>query len=82
MAAWGINVGSKLAQGVSKIYSNLFSGSSGSHGSPSSSAPSSYGPVGRGRSGSNTSLQVRLFFNDMVIEKLFCGDAFKRSLSH
>lgn len=28
MAAWGINVGSKLAQGVSKIYSNFFSGTS------------------------------------------------------
>ena len=28
VAAWGINVGSKLAQGVSKIYSNLFSSSS------------------------------------------------------
>ncbi len=27
MAAWGINVGSRLAQGVSKIYSNLFSSS-------------------------------------------------------
>ncbi len=27
VAAWGINVGSKLAQGVSKIYSNIFSSS-------------------------------------------------------
>ena len=27
VAAWGINVGSKLAQGVSKIYSNFFSSS-------------------------------------------------------
>ena len=25
VAAWGLNVGSKLAQGVSKIYSNIFS---------------------------------------------------------
>jgi len=25
VTAWGINVGSKLAQGVSKIYSNIFS---------------------------------------------------------
>jgi hypothetical protein len=27
VTAWGINVGSKLAQGVSKIYSNIFSAS-------------------------------------------------------
>eukprot|EP00095_Tigriopus_kingsejongensis_P005566 maker-scaffold12_size759060-snap-gene-2.15 protein:Tk05566 transcript:maker-scaffold12_size759060-snap-gene-2.15-mRNA-1 annotation:"breast carcinoma-amplified sequence 3-like protein" len=38
VAAWSINVGSKLAQGVSKIYSNFFSGNA----SPCSSAPSSY----------------------------------------
>ena len=25
VTAWGINVGSKLAQGVSKLYSNIFS---------------------------------------------------------
>ena len=54
IAAWGINVGSKFAQGVSKMCSNFFSGSSAAP-IPSSSAPSSYGPVGRGRSGSNAS---------------------------
>ena len=50
MAAWGINVGSKLAQGVSKIYSNFFSSGS------ASSAPSSLssGSVG-GTSGRNVS---------------------------
>ena len=35
VAAWGINVGSKLAQGVSKIYSNFFSSSS----SPTTNQP-------------------------------------------
>jgi len=37
VAAWGINVGSKLAQGVSKLYSNIFSTKSSS---PSSCHPS------------------------------------------
>lgn len=41
VAAWGINLGSKMAQGVSKIYSNIFSSSSPASGS-ASSAPSSY----------------------------------------
>ncbi len=42
MTAWGINVGSKLAQGVSRLYSNFFSSS------PSSSGPSSLGPKSSG----------------------------------
>ena len=40
VAAWGINVGSKLAQGVSKIYSNFFSTSSSSTTNPPLSSPS------------------------------------------
>ena len=40
VAAWGINVGSKLAQGVSKIYSNFFSSSSTSSSSQPLSSPS------------------------------------------
>jgi hypothetical protein len=48
MTAWSINVGSKLAQGVSKIYTNLFSG--GSPHSPSMSrtqhSPTSSGGAG------------------------------------
>eukprot|EP00094_Tigriopus_californicus_P011925 TCALIF_11520-PA protein Name:"Similar to rudhira Breast carcinoma-amplified sequence 3 homolog (Drosophila melanogaster)" AED:0.12 eAED:0.12 QI:210/0.88/0.7/1/0.77/0.6/10/0/1394 len=39
VAAWSINVGSKLAQGMSKIYSNFFSG--GTAGGQCNSAPSS-----------------------------------------
>jgi len=39
VAAWGINVGSKLAQGVSKIYSNFFS-SSPNNSSSSAAKPS------------------------------------------
>ena len=40
VAAWGINVGSKLAQGVSKIYSNLFSSSSSTTTNQPLSSPS------------------------------------------
>ncbi len=46
MTAWGINVGSKLAQGVSRIYSNFFS---------SGIPPSSSSPSGRGVPASPTS---------------------------
>jgi len=49
MAAWGINVGSKLAQGVSKIYTNFFSSSSGSPQSPGSTGRGSqHSPTGPG----------------------------------
>ena len=56
VAAWGINVGSRLAQGVSKIYSNFFSSSSTSSAGSSfaSSAPSSFqNGHPNARSGSN-----------------------------
>ena len=59
VAAWGINVGSKLAQGVSKIYSNFFSTSSSSTANPPLSSPSASSgrhpnfPTGTG--GSNVS---------------------------
>ena len=47
VTAWGINVGSKLAQGVSKLYSNIFSSAAAST-KPSchhpSSLPSATGP--------------------------------------
>ena len=71
VAAWSINVGSKLAQGVSKLYSNFFSsgsGSSGSHGMSggggghgggrrtSSSGGGSYNTVGTASSASCSSL--------------------------
>ena len=35
MAAWGINVGSRLAQGVSRFYSNFFAGGASPSSSPS-----------------------------------------------
>ena len=56
VAAWGINVGSKLAQGVSKIYSNLFSSSSTTANPPLSSPSASSGrhqPFLSGSGGSN-----------------------------
>ena len=64
VAAWGINVGSKLAQGVSKIYSNFFSSSSTSSSNQPLSSPStntgrhphfSSNSSGGSASGSNTS---------------------------
>ena len=42
VTAWGINVGSKLAQGVSKLYSNIFSTKPSSM---SSCHPSSLPPI-------------------------------------
>jgi hypothetical protein len=43
VTAWGINVGSRLASGVSKIYANIFTG--GSPRSPPKTATSSLPPA-------------------------------------
>lgn len=61
MAAWGINVGSKLAQGVSKIYSNIFStsktGSTGSTTCHPSSMPPGSGPSSGGSASGSPGMQ-------------------------
>ncbi len=67
VAAWGINVGSKLAQGVSKIYSNFFSSPASGSGyhqrasvppSPTQAAASGGGPANEPQKGVVTILDI------------------------
>jgi len=56
VTAWGINVGSKLAQGVSKLYSNIFSTKPSSM---SSCHPSSLPPILMSGTGSNNQQEMQ-----------------------